>query len=166
VAACADVPRLRVKGIDFLFRCAAAMPDVIFVVVGVQERVLREAGLPDLANVRVLPFANREEILRLYQVARVYCMPSMSEGMPNSLCEAMLCGCVPVAVDVGGVADILGSLGFRLRYGDRDAMINAIRQALNAPLGENERVRSRILDLFPLARREREIVQAVTEVLS
>lgn len=165
VAACDDVPRLRAKGIDFLFRCAEAMPDVRFVVVGVQERVLRGAGLTNVANVRVLPFANREEILRLYQVARVYCLPSMVEGMPNSLCEAMLCGCVPVAVDVGGVSDILGGLGFRLRHGDRDAMVDSLRQALNAPPGENERVRSRILDLFPLARREKEIMQAVTEVL-
>jgi glycosyltransferase involved in cell wall biosynthesis len=165
VAACDDVPRLRVKGIDFLFRCAAAMPDVRFVVVGVQERVLRQAGLPDLANVRVLPFANREEVLRLYQVARVYCLPSLVEGMPNSLCEAMLCGCVPVAVDVGGVSDVIGNLGFLIHSGDQDAMVGALRKALNSPAAESERSRSRILEFFPLARREQEIMQAVAGVL-
>jgi glycosyltransferase involved in cell wall biosynthesis len=115
--------------------------------------------------VRVLPFANREEILRLYQVARVYCLPSLVEGMPNSLCEAMLCGCVPVAVDVGGVSDVVGNVGLLPRFGDQEALIAALRKALNAPAGESERARSRILDLFPLARREQEIMQAVAGVL-
>ena len=38
--------------------------------------------------------------------ADVFLLPSMSEGMPNSLLEAMAAGLVPVARDVGGVKEI------------------------------------------------------------
>jgi glycosyltransferase involved in cell wall biosynthesis len=166
VAACDDVTRLRAKGVDFLFRCAAAMPEVRFVVVGVQERAMQDAGLHELPNVRVLPYANREELLRLYQVARVYFLPSLAEGMPNSLCEGMLCGCIPVATGVGGVSEVLGTLGIRVTFGDVEGTNAAMGRALEAPATEGGQMRSRILDFFPLARREREIMQAVTEVLS
>src|SRR5690625_7705202 len=32
-------------------------------------------------------------------------MPSMSEGLPTAMLEAMACGCVPVVSDVGNVTD-------------------------------------------------------------
>jgi len=127
---------------------------------------MQDAGLHELANVRVLPYANREELLRLYQVARVYFLPSLVEGMPNSLCEGMLCGCIPVATRVGGVSEVLGTLGFQVTFGDVEGTNTALGSALEAPATEGGQMRSRILDFFPLARREREIMQVVTEVLS
>ena len=165
VAACEDVPRLRAKGIDFLVRCALQMPDTRFVVAGVHERALRQAMLPEALNVRVLPYGSQEELRRLYQVARVYCLPSLTEGMPNSLCEAMLCGCVPVATDVGGVPEVLGDVGFRVRYGDVEGMVRALGGALDAPREDASRARLRIAEIFPLERRERELMRAVAEAL-
>ena len=38
--------------------------------------------------------------------ADVFLLPSLSEGMPNALLEAMAAGLIPVARDVGGVKDI------------------------------------------------------------
>jgi glycosyltransferase involved in cell wall biosynthesis len=166
VAACEDMPRLRAKGIDFLLRCAARMPETRFVVAGVHERVLRQAGLPEAPNVRFLPFANQEELRRLYQVSRVYCLPSLTEGLPNSLCEAMLCGCVPVATEVGGVPEVLGDVGFRVRYGDVDGMVGALARALGSTPAAANRARSRIAENFPLERREQELLRAVSEALS
>jgi glycosyltransferase involved in cell wall biosynthesis len=36
----------------------------------------------------------------------VFLLPSMSEGMPNALLEAMAAGLIPVARDIGGVREI------------------------------------------------------------
>jgi glycosyltransferase involved in cell wall biosynthesis len=39
---------------------------------------------------------------------------STSEGFPNSLAEAMLCGCVPIGSAVGDIPNIIGDAGFIL----------------------------------------------------
>ncbi|HRL75155.1 MAG TPA: glycosyltransferase family 4 protein [Candidatus Accumulibacter phosphatis] len=39
----------------------------------------------------------------------IFVLPSLSEGMPNSLLEAMGCGCACVASDIPGVSDIISN---------------------------------------------------------
>ncbi len=165
VAACVDATRLRVKGIDFLARCAEAMPDVGFTVVGTNRDTIIQAGIPEAANVKFVPFVNRSELANFYRSSRVYFLPSASEGMPNSLCEAMLCGCVPVATEVGAVPEILGETGFRIRHGDITGAVRAIRTALDAPSSMGDAARQRILDNFLLARRETELLKTIEEIL-
>lgn len=40
-----------------------------------------------------------------FQRSRILMMPSVSEGLPTAMLEAMACGCVPVVSDVGNVTD-------------------------------------------------------------
>ncbi|UZP68879.1 glycosyltransferase [Desulfovibrio mangrovi] len=42
----------------------------------------------------------------ILQQADVFALPSLSEGLPNTLLEAMAAGCIPVARNVGGVAEV------------------------------------------------------------
>ncbi len=165
VAACADLPRLRAKGIDFLTGCAQAMPDVAFTVVGTSRDTVVRAGFPIPANVTWVPYVGRSELANFYGSFRVYFLPSASEGMPNSLCEAMLCGCIPVATEVGAVGEILGDTGFRVHHGDTAGAASALRRALDAPQSMGDEARQRILDNFLLARREGELLRAIEEVL-
>src|SRR2546425_12958201 len=87
--------RLRVKGIDILAEAARRLPGMTFIVIGVDSHLTGNVQPP--LNMRFLPVMNRMELLPYYQRAKVYCLPSLREGLPNSLCEAMLCGCIPVA---------------------------------------------------------------------
>jgi len=50
--------------------------------------------------------ANRN-IVKFYQIADLFLMPSRGEGFPRVLLESMACGCPPLSFNVGGVADIL-----------------------------------------------------------
>jgi glycosyltransferase involved in cell wall biosynthesis len=70
-------------------------------------------------------------------------MPSIGEGLPYSLLEAMAAGCVVVAYGVGGITDVItdSSLGRVVQPGDLDAMV---RDTMNlvADTGGAERIRA------------------------
>jgi glycosyltransferase involved in cell wall biosynthesis len=53
--------------------------------------------------------ADAATLRNLYSTHSVFLMPSLSEGSPLSLLEAMACGCVVVAAAVGGIPDIVRS---------------------------------------------------------
>jgi glycosyltransferase involved in cell wall biosynthesis len=51
-------------------------------------------------QVALLPYQTREAMAGLYRQARVVVSPSLHDGTPNTLLEAMACGCFPVAGDI------------------------------------------------------------------
>jgi glycosyltransferase involved in cell wall biosynthesis len=64
----------------------------------------------------------------------VFVLPSHYEGTPFALLEAMACGCPPVAMDVGGVGDVVSSpdVGWLVPAGDQAALLGAMEAALDA----------------------------------
>ncbi len=68
----------------------------------------------------------------------VFIMPSLVEGLPLSLLEAMACGCCPIAMGVGGVPEVITdpSLGSLVPPGDRESFFAAMRSAAHRSAGE------------------------------
>lgn len=128
VAKCDDVSRIRIKGIDFLLDVARTMPEVHFIVIGIADTLRKQLSIPE--NVTVHPFVANAALLGFYQRTKVYFQPSLREGLPNTLCEAMLCECYPVGTNVGGIPTAIGSTGTILPYGDIDLASSAIRTGL------------------------------------
>lgn len=155
------VTRLKKKGIDFLCRAAEKMPEIPFVIIGVTPELLETAGIAVPGNVQLLPPMPQAELLKFYQRCAVFCQPSRSEGMPNTLCEAMACGCIPVGTDVDGIPAAIGDTGFLAPPGDIDALVNALRQALALEPAFGERARQRIISEFPLQRRVAGLKRAI-----
>ena len=58
-------------------------------------------------------------------------MPSLNEGLPLALVEAMSCGCCPVATAVGGVPELVNipELGWLVPQGDAAAFTAAMIDA-------------------------------------
>ena len=94
VANCHDMTRLNIKGIYFLIDVAKSMPDTQFVLVGLKKEIALQLQIP--ANIKHYKSVEQPELLGMYQRAKVFFQPSMREGLPNTLCEAMLCGCYPI----------------------------------------------------------------------
>lgn len=161
VASCHNPDRMRKKGIDLLARAAALLPDVPVVVVGIPPEVLERSGLHLPPGMRILPPVAQDGLLAHYRRAKVYCQPSYTEGLPNSLCEAMLCGCAPVGTATGGIPSALREVGWMVPYGDPGALAAALRTALEADTQVHARARAHILREFPLHRREEGLVAAV-----
>ena len=105
------------KGLFDLIECGKYIckeyPDVSFVIPGkgilqskLQERV-EELSLGD--RFKFLGYVRKEELIRLYQSATVYVIPSHYEGLPTTLLEAMSCGLPVVATAVSGNLEVISS---------------------------------------------------------
>jgi glycosyltransferase involved in cell wall biosynthesis len=161
VAGCDDRRRMGIKGIGFLFEVARRCKDLNFVLIGIGPGLLHEIRESVPGNVTVLQRMDRTSLLPYYQRAAVYCQPSFVEGLPNSVCEAMLCECVPVGTDRGGIPTAIGGAGFVVPYGDAAKCAAAIQKALDAPPEAGKKAREHIAGTFPLLRREESLRQAI-----
>ena len=164
VAAVSDRPRLAVKGIDVLVEAARRIPEVGVTVIGVDARFI--PGLVPPANVTFLPAVPRNELPAHYRRAGVYCQPSRREGLSNALCEAMLCGCVPVVSDAGGSRHAVGDTGYVVPAGDPVALAAALRLALADPASRGGRARERIAALFPIEKRKADLLALLDRLTS
>jgi len=144
------------KGLDTLIEAAWKMPTVNFTVIGVDPRVGLSLRPP--MNMKFYAPMPREEILPFYQAAKVYCHPARREGLPNALCEAMLCGCIPVAADVSGNVAAMGTTGFLVPPGDAEALMMTLHQALTTEEQIGDEARARIVSLFPREKREHALI--------
>jgi glycosyltransferase involved in cell wall biosynthesis len=164
VASCDTPDRALVKGLDLLIEAARALPAIAFEAVGIAPAVIGHFAGRVPANMRLVPPVPRAELLARYQRARVYCQPSRREGLPNALCEAMLCGCVPVGARVGGVPTAIGDNGFVVEPGNVAALRDAIALAMSAPESLGASAREHIAREFPRDGRERSLVHTIREL--
>jgi len=153
VAACNSKARLEVKGIDILLKAAAKIPDTTFTLVGTEASLLEKSGFTVPDNLQIVSYVSETELFSYYQSAKVYCQPSRTEGMPNTLCEAMSCGCIPVGTNIDGIPIAIGNSGYIVPLGDIDALVNALQEALQQDKSTGEAARQRIIQEFPIERR-------------
>ncbi len=77
----------------------------------------------------------RERFLAMLRESDLFVLPSLTEGVPKVLLEAMACGVPVVASAVGGIPALLGGgdRGRLLRAGDEIDLATAIRSVLEDP---------------------------------
>jgi glycosyltransferase involved in cell wall biosynthesis len=80
---------------------------------------------------RVTFFGATEDVLKFYQTADVFVFPSMKEGFPNVLLEAMSCGLPCIASDIGGVTELISDdrEGFIVPKGSSEKLSAALLRA-------------------------------------
>ena len=79
------------------------------------------------------------ELARYMARARVFVLPTYSEGMPKVVVEAMLCGTPVIASAVDGIPEILqdGVQGYLVPPGDVDALAQKLRRIFgDAPVDQ------------------------------
>ena len=160
VAACDSEPRLNVKGIDLYLATTRLLPAVKFILVGIDSRLQESVQRRAPENVEIRGRVSREELRGLYRASRVYFQPSRVEGLPNAVCEAMLCGCVPVCTDVGGMKTPVAGNGYLVPWGDAPGLASAIVSARGRTTEASLRARDSIASRFTPDRRERGLLEA------
>ena len=162
VAQCVNLTRMQIKGIPFLLNVAAACPEQTFILIGLSKHIAQQLTIP--TNLHYIESIPQNELLDYYQKAPVYFQPSMREGLPNSLCEAMLCECYPVGTNVGGIPTAIGTTGSIIEYGNIAEAVSAIHDGLKNV--NNSKSRERIATLFTKTRREEQLISHITSLLN
>lgn len=158
-----DIQRYRLKGLDLFIETAKRLPKTEFHIVGPEGKIadyIREnAG----SNVFILGFQNRENLPKILSGHKVYAQFSLSEGLPNTLCEAMLCECIPVGSDVNGIPEAIGECGFILIKKDPVLAADLIHKALKADPALGQSARARIMTKFPKEQRKEALIKLLKE---
>lgn len=163
VASSPNEARARLKGVDVLLRVALLLPSIQFEIVGLGPDVASSFKIP--SNVECSSFIPQELLLHSYQKSKVYCQLSYREGLPNSLCEAMLCECVPVGSKVGGIPTAIGDAGYLVDYNNDIQIAEAIRLALASSPEAGKNARDRIASQFNLIQREEALRKVIRELV-
>ena len=100
---------------------------------GQAYRWLKEYGITD--KVDLLPKLTRAQMAELFRTALVAISPSTHDGTPNTLLEAMACGCFPIAGDIESLHEWItpGLNGLLVKPDDPRALSEAILIALRSP---------------------------------
>ncbi len=139
------------KGVDLILEVARQTPEATFTLVGANPD--NPWLLHVSPNVKLHPVTDRAGLVQLLNQHRFYLQLSLMEGFPNALCEAMLCGCVPIGSNVAAIPYIIGKTGHILDRKDPVLLADLIRAAMNDRSISAEQVRSNISDRFPTTRR-------------
>ena len=117
------------KGADILLAAWAEllseMPGAGLVVLGDGPEY---GGLSKMAGERVHFAGSVDDVAPYLQAADIFVLPSLTEGLSNSLLEAMACGLAVVATSVGGAVDIVvqDQNGLIVEPGKAEYLLHAI----------------------------------------
>ena len=103
------------KGIIDLIKAAEYVrkdyPDIKFVIAGkgpLERRLKNIVSKLDLEkNFHFAGYVNHDALLKYYQSATLYVLPSYREGLPTGLLEAMSCGLPVVATAIAGTSEVV-----------------------------------------------------------
>lgn len=92
------------------------------------ENLKQQAAASHCAD-NIIFAGRRSDIARLLSCVDLFLLPSLAEGLPMALLEAMASSCAVVATQVGDVADVVDSeVGRLIQPGDSQALTTAIEE--------------------------------------
>ena len=156
------------KGYDLFFEMAKRCKDLEFVAIGIKRAYLdwveENYRVSEIKNLTIIPSFCPDEVLREnYNKAKVYLQVSITEGMPVSLGEAMLCECIPVGSNVNGIPDAIGETGIIIFHRDPDELEQALYKAMTMETGA--KARTHTLENFSIQNRENKLIEALNTQL-
>ncbi len=127
------------KGYPYLFKALEYLQehrdDLLSVILGdgeesrTLENIVKQSGL----NKSVVFLGNKSNVADYLMASDIFVMPSLWEGLPISLLEAMACGLPVVATNVGGVPEVVADneSGFLVPAKDSEALADKISVLLS-----------------------------------
>ncbi|WP_119071447.1 glycosyltransferase [Aggregatilinea lenta] len=131
----------KAKGLQYLIQAAKVVtrlrPDAVFVLVGSgpQEQNLKQTVKDEELGDKIIFLGQRRDVGDLLKGMDLFVLPSLWEGMPRALLEAMATGRPCVVTDIGGSRELVvhEKCGLVVPAADKDSLANAILLLLNSP---------------------------------
>ena len=136
------------KGQSYLLRAAAKVPGATFVLVGdgPDRKRLEQCAKQEGVSDRVQFLGHRDDIPELLACCDLFVLPSLYEGLPLSILEAMAAGKPVVSSAIEGTEEAVvdGETGLLVPPGEASALADAIDKILSDPeLGSRLGLRGR-----------------------
>jgi len=127
----------KVKGLDYLLKAISNLDSLELWLVGDGDQ---KNHLEELSNklkirqkVKFLGIKDKKELLQIYNTSDIFILPSLNEGMSNSILEAMACGLPIITTDTGGSKELIKGNGFIISKASPEALRQAINKFLINP---------------------------------
>lgn len=164
VAPISSMLRYKIKGIDVIFYLAEKYSDCTFTIVGMSHEFKNTiARIP--GNVVIHDFLKQDDFKEILAKNEFYLQLSLTEGFPNSLCEGMLSGCIPVGSNVGAIPLIIGETGIVIKKHDYKYIDEEFGRIIQIPDDERIRLsseaRERIASNFNISKREQAFLEII-----
>jgi glycosyltransferase involved in cell wall biosynthesis len=125
------------KGLGYLLEAAALVPEAVFVVAGEgPERAALESRARELGvSSQIIWLGYRDDIADLLACSDLFVLPSLFEGLPVALLEAMAAGRPVVASAIAGIDEVVAheQTGLLVPPADSLALAGTIRAVLADP---------------------------------
>ncbi|MDD5453876.1 MAG: glycosyltransferase family 4 protein [Candidatus Ratteibacteria bacterium] len=91
--------------------------DIELIMIGdgeIKQQILTLASRIGVIDIKFLGIMKNEDLVQEYQKADQFILPSIYEGNPKALMEAMACGCMVIGTNVRGIKELIddGKTGF------------------------------------------------------
>jgi L-malate glycosyltransferase len=139
-----------------------------------QESVLQiyKTQYPENAHRIIITGHLRDQkiVAQYLRLCDVYLQPSLWEGMPNALLEAMACGCCCIASDAGGIPEVIvhGESGFVLSRFHLHKLGEAVLECLGMTPEEKNRItqtaRDRILTEYSIDQEKLQLQMVIEKI--
>ncbi len=138
------------KGVGYLIRAKEFLKkDAEIVIVGDGPLFEEFKGIVEFENIEEIKFAGaRKDIEKIMAAADVFVLPSLSEGRPSVILEAMASGKPVIATNVGGIPELVNEqVGILINPEDPVGLAEAINKLLGdkelrEKMGKNAREQS------------------------
>lgn len=98
---------------------------------------------------RIIYIGERNDVRDLLYYADAFCLPSLWEGMPVTLLEAISVGCIPICAPVGGIPEFVtdGETGFLSNNSSNVSYYDAVSRFLLMTEQNRANMRKRCIEL-------------------
>lgn len=124
--------------------------DVVLLIAGMAEDKRIFAKLEPYFQDRIVYLGERRDVPQLMAECDAFCLPSIWEGLPVTLLEALSVGCIPICSPVGGIVNVVenGKNGLLSHSSCLEDYVCALKRFLNLTTSERELLKKNAISSF------------------
>lgn len=124
--------------------------DVVLLIAGAKQRKDIFHSIEPYFSDRIIYLGERKDVPQLMAYSDGMCLPSLWEGLPITLLEALSVGCIPICSNVGGIPDVIesGVNGFLSSSSSEADYYNTMKSFLSLPSNAYRQIKSNCLKSF------------------